>query len=89
MGGVDRTDQLRKSYGFDRKSRRFWLRLFFQFFDYSINNAHILYKHSCKRHGIVPKDQLEFRIELVHLLLEQVGQRRGLKLSDKSVDSPE
>ena len=23
MGGVDRTDQLRKTYGFDRKSRRF------------------------------------------------------------------
>ena len=49
MGGVDRTDQLRKTYGFDRKSRRFWLRLFFQLFDYAINNAHILYKHSCKR----------------------------------------
>ena len=29
MGGVDRTDQLRKTYGFDRKSKRSWLRLFF------------------------------------------------------------
>ena len=29
MGGVDRTDQIRKTYGFDRKSKRFWLRLFF------------------------------------------------------------
>ena len=28
MGGVDRTDQLRKTYGFDRKSKCFWLRLF-------------------------------------------------------------
>ena len=37
MGGVDRTDQLRKTYGFDRKSKRSWLRLFFQFFDYICN----------------------------------------------------
>ena len=80
MGGVDRTDHLRKSYGFDRKCRRYWLCLFFQFFNYSINNAHILYNHSCKRHEIVPKDQLEFRMEL-HLLLERVKQ------SDKSVDT--
>ena len=31
MGGVDRTDQIRKCYGFDRKSKRCWLRLFFNF----------------------------------------------------------
>lgn len=82
MGGVDRTDQIRKSYGFDRKSRRFWLRLFFQFFDYAINNASILYKHSCKRHGIHPKSLLDFRVELVHLLLERVhvGVRKSVKL---------
>ena len=33
LGGVDRTDQFRKSYGFDRKPRRSWIRLFFQFLD--------------------------------------------------------
>ena len=31
MGGVDRTDQLRKTYVFDRKSKHYWLRLFFQY----------------------------------------------------------
>ena len=30
-GGVDRTDKLKKTYGFDRKSKRYWLRLFFNF----------------------------------------------------------
>ena len=30
MGGVDyRFSQVRKSYGFDRKSRRYWVRAFF------------------------------------------------------------
>ena len=28
MGGVDWSDQLRKTYGFDRKSKCFWLHLF-------------------------------------------------------------
>ena len=28
MGGVDWTEQLRKTYGLDRKSKCFWLRLF-------------------------------------------------------------
>ena len=90
MGGVDRTDQLRKTYGFDRKSKRFWLRLFFQFFDYAINNAYVLYKHSCKGCKVRPKDSLSFRLELVHLLLSEVGSRQGVRQqSDESVGRPQ
>ena len=33
-GYIDRIDQLRKTYEFDRKSKHYWLRLFFQLFDY-------------------------------------------------------
>ena len=33
MGGVDRTGQIKKTYGYDRKSRRYWLRLFFYLLD--------------------------------------------------------
>ena len=86
MGGVDRTDQLRKVYGFDRKSKRYWLRLFFQFFDYAVNNAFLLYKHSCCRHGVRPKQLLKFRLELVHVLLEDVGQKKGT-LRSKSTET--
>ena len=42
MDGVDRTDQLRKRMAV-------WLRLFFQFFDYAINNAHKLYITGAER----------------------------------------
>ena len=73
MGGVDRTDQHRRTYRFDRKSKRYWLRIFFQFFDYAINNAYLLYKHSCHVHKLIAKDLLGFQLELVYLLLEQVG----------------
>ena len=78
MGGVDRTDQCRRTYGFDRKSKCYWLRIFFQFFDYAINNAYLLYKHSCHALKLSAKDLLGFRLELVHLLLEQAGPKRGV-----------
>ena len=71
MCAVDVTGQIRKTYGFDRKSRRSWIRLFYTCKDFSINNAHILYKHNCKKSLIKPKDQHAFRLELAHLLLQE------------------
>ena len=70
MGGVDRTGQLRKSYGNDHRCKRPWLRIFFHLFDIAVNNAHRLYKHDCNRCLIKPKDSLAFRMELVHCLLD-------------------
>ena len=52
--------------------------IFFQFFDYAINNAYLLYKHSCHAHKLSAKDLLGFRLKLVHLLLEQAGPKRGV-----------
>ena len=63
----------------------FWLRLFFQLFDYAINNAHKLYKHSCKRYDVRPKDLLAFRLELLHLLLDEVSLPKGVRQSSASV----
>ena len=41
MGGVDRTGQMRKVYGYDchRKSKRYWLRLYFHLLDVAISNS--------------------------------------------------
>ena len=83
MGGVDRTDQLRMMYGCDRKSKCYWLRLFFQFFDYAVNNAYLLYKHGCIARNICPKDLLGFRLELVHVLLKVVGSKSGSTVQKK------
>ena len=77
MGGVDRIGQLRMMYGFDRKSKRYWFRLFFQFFDYAVNNIYLLYKHGCIARNICSKDLLGFRLELVHVLLKVVGSKSG------------
>ena len=76
MGAVDRLNQVRKTYGFDRKSRRFWIRPFFQFLDYAINNAYLLYWHNCRHYKLKPVELLEFRLSLVRLLLSNTRQRR-------------
>ena len=82
MGGVDRLSQLRRTYGFDRKSRRYWLRPFFQFFDYAVDNAFILYKHNCAHYGQVPVKLLDFRLGLIRLLLQHSRCRKRLAPRD-------
>ena len=52
--------------------------IFFQFFDYAINNAYLLYKHYCHAHKLSAEDLLGFRLELVHLLLEQARPKGGV-----------
>lgn len=43
MGGVDRFDQKRGTYPVARRSRRWWMRLFYFLIDAAITNAYILY----------------------------------------------
>ena len=80
MCAVDRTKQLGKNYD------RFWLRLMNRLFNIAVNNAYTLYRHSCKRQRVTPKDALAFRLELVRCLLDKVGLRRGVTVSSVGVD---
>lgn len=43
MGGVDRFDQIKSTYAVGRKSKRWWLRIFYFLLDTSITNAFLLY----------------------------------------------
>ena len=80
MGGVDRLSQVRKTYVFDRKSKRYWIRPFFQFFYYAVNNAYLLYKHNCKLFDLPPKELLDFRADLVKLLFRRSRDQWSLKV---------
>ena len=44
MNGVDLADQLTVSYGFVRKSCKWWRKVFFWLFEVTIINSYILYK---------------------------------------------
>lgn len=87
MGAVDRLSQFRKTYGFDRKSKRYWIRPFMTFLDYAINNAWILYKHNCKRCKVRPCELFKFRLDLVRLLLKNTRVRRRASQSIQDSNS--
>ena len=71
MGAVDKSDQLRQSYAIDRKSRRWWRRLFHFLLDLTMVNAYIIY---CQTFKLVqnppnvnqkPLSQVRFRSQVV------------------------
>lgn len=43
MGGVDHADRLRALYDIDRKSRKWWHRLFFGLIDIMFVNSYVVY----------------------------------------------
>lgn len=90
MCGADRTGQLLKLYAVDRKSKRCWLRLFYQSWNYVVNNAYILYKHCCKRFKVKANSSLCFCLELARLLLQKsvrVRRRSHVDVSSSSSSS--
>ena len=52
MGGVDKHDAARQCYGSDRKSTKWWHRLFFGLLDMALVNAHILYNEEMANENI-------------------------------------
>lgn len=66
MGGVDHADQLRTSYGVNRKSKKWWHRMFWGILDIMFVNAFVIYK---ERHEKLPL--LEFRRQVVQGLMTQ------------------
>ncbi len=66
MGGVDLSDLYCSSYRYDRKSKRWWLRIFYAFLDFTVDNAYILYnKHACNREKVRAIKSKMWRVQLV------------------------
>ena len=73
MGGVDMADARRKSYSCSRRSRRWWLRLFYFLVDLSVTNSYILAQES----PLFPKMGLkEYILSLAEELLAKHNSRK-------------
>lgn len=62
MGYVDKSDMLKSCYELDRKSRKWWHRIFWHFLDLSVVNAFILFKAQITGAGMSLK---EFKVAVV------------------------
>ena len=82
MGGVDHNDQKSFYYAITRKSRRWWLRIFYHFLDVAVVNAHCLYLENRQRafHPPLlpqpPMDMLAFRCALIHSFCDGFSARK-------------
>lgn len=74
MGGVDRFDQKRTTYEVGRRSKRWWLRIFYFCVDLAITNSFLLYSSNTRVHN--PLSQLHFRLCLARGLISNYSSRK-------------
>lgn len=85
MGFVDNADRLLSTYKIDRKSKRWWLRIFWHFVDLCVTNAYII--HANKNHGN-HLSLKKFRLRLTEELLDHnISKRKGRKRKSVVVDN--
>lgn len=72
MGGVDLFDQVKGTYSVGRRSKRWWLRIFYFFVDASLTNAFILY---CLTSRVEKLTNLEFRVAVARGLIAGYSSR--------------
>ena len=80
MGAVDRADHLCISYGFARKSVKWWRKMFFWLLEVSAVNSYILYNLNQATMNERPTTHLKFRKQLIQQLVgdvRHVGEKRG------------
>ncbi|CAG4963420.1 unnamed protein product [Parnassius apollo] len=74
MGGVDRFDQKRGTYSISRRSKRWWMRIFYFLVDSAITNAYIIYTQNDRVHN--PMTSLHFRTVLARNLIDNFSSRK-------------
>nr|CAH7723240.1 unnamed protein product [Callosobruchus chinensis] len=81
MGGVDLLDGQIAYYRISIRSKKFYMRFCYHFFDMMIINAWNIYKNDCKGEGLPKKDkedQLDFRTSLAYsLCLRKIFIKQG------------
>lgn len=66
MGYVDKADQLKKCYQIDRRSKKWWHRIFFHFLDVCVVNSYIMFRQQSEGATLSLK---QFRINLSQSLM--------------------
>mmetsp|Transcript_17239 Transcript_17239/g.46052 ORF Transcript_17239/g.46052 Transcript_17239/m.46052 type:complete len:154 (-) Transcript_17239:111-572(-) len=76
MGGVDMSDQLRSYYQIVRRSRKWWKRVLFMYWDISLVNAPIIFKQN-QPAGEKKSRLLQFKPDFVKVALKKAALARG------------
>ncbi|UYV79753.1 hypothetical protein LAZ67_18000564, partial [Cordylochernes scorpioides] len=78
--GVDRSDQLLPYYSFQRRTMKWWKRLFFHIFGLTIVNSHIIYNK------LNPTSKLSLR-DYHLVIMEKLVEEAGVEITDQQLGS--
>ena len=70
MGGVDRCDQYLASYSMQRKTKKWWKKIFYRLIELSVINAYILFCHFNPEFSKRNRSHYRFRELLIHELVQ-------------------
>lgn len=82
MGGVDRFDQMKSTYSVGRRSKKWWLRIFYFLLDASITNSYLLY---CQNPNVTKLSNLEFRVSVARGLISGFTSRKRRSIGQNYV----
>ena len=77
MNGVDRCDQLLTYYALNRRSTKWWKKVFFRLLDLCIINSMVLYFSMFPEKGAKRQAHKQFRMELAHELVQPLLDRNA------------
>lgn len=75
MGYVDKSDMLKSTYQIDRKSKKFWHRIFWHFLDVAVTNDFIIYR-TVNKAATLKKIRIDLSKQLI-------GSEHCIKLATK------
>lgn len=79
MGGVDHADRLRVAYGLNRRSKKWWHRIFWGLLDIAFVNAYIIHSHLHEKQSL-----LEFRRNVsLGLMTFKLTKKKGFSWEEK------
>lgn len=82
MGFVDKADMMMSTYKIDRKSKKWYMRIFFHFLDLAVHNAFIIFSSSNEGKQILLKD---FRFAVATALIGTINQSKSPRGTKKSM----
>lgn len=77
MNCVDKFDKKKKVYEIDRKSHKWWHRIFFYFLDAAVINAHVIYSHISNKSISLKNFRREISQGLVATKILQLTSKRS------------
>ena len=82
MRGVDKFDQLSTYYNIQLKSRRWYLKIFYQFLEIAMINSYVIYQKVYEKVNKPTLSHLKYRFEVIRGLINEIRIKAGVPTTE-------